>query len=293
MFKPIAQLVAEPLRHPLVQFLIVGALLGLALHWISGPTVRDDETTIEITSADIARMDAGWRGRWNRPPTAEELDGLIRAQVRERALHREAVAMGLARDDPQVRRVLVQKLERIVTDLVELSLAPTDQDLRNYFDENSENYRPSPLITFTQVFVDPDRRGDRTLKDADEFLTELKARDGVPADLDAFGDPFMLQQYYPKKERQRIAGLFGGEFADSLFDLSPGQWHGPVLSGYGTHLVYIETLTEFPLPSLDEVRERLTQDWVDLNRREITETYFADLLGKYEVTVEAAATEGP
>ena len=278
-------------RQPLVHFLAIGAVIGAAFVWIGD---RDDEQvdrTIRVRAAEISRMEAGWQARWNRPPTPKELDGLIRGQIREAALYREAVAMGLSEDDQIVRRVLVQKLETMVRDLVEMSLAPTDQDLATYFEENAERYRNPTLITFTHVFIDPDKREEQTLDDAAEILAELQALEDLTEGSEAFGDPFMLQRYYPEKDEQRIASLFGGGFATSVFELPAGQWHGPVLSGYGTHLVYVNALTEFPLPSLEEVRERVTQDWVATNREKITTQYFEDILARYDVVIEREATE--
>ena len=200
--------------------------------------------------------------------------------------------MGLDQDDPIVRRVLVQKLEGLARNLVELSLSPTDQDLAAYFAENKEQYRPEPLITFTHVFVDPDRREEQTLPDAAAMLAELQSLDNPMEDAARFGDPFMLQSYYPERTEQRIAGLFGGGFARSVFELQPGVWHGPVLSGYGTHLVYVEALDQFPDPELSDVKDRVVQDWTDQTRTEITEQYFDDLLARYEVVVERESPEG-
>ena len=280
------------IRQPLIQFVVLGALLGFAQHWMTGERVQQDETTIRSRATDVARLDAGWRARWNRAPTPEELDGLINAQVREVALHREALAMGLDRNEPVIRRVLVQKLEQIAKDLIELSLAPTDQDLEQYYLEHAEQYRPPSVITFTHVFIDPDRREERTLEDAAEILAELESRERPTEGIENFGDPFMLQRYYPEKDQQRVASLFGHGFAESVFELAPGQWHGPVLSGYGTHLVYVDGVTEFPTPPLDEVRERVTQDWVDENRRRISDQYFADLLAQYEVVIEGTSDSG-
>jgi hypothetical protein len=287
----VRKFVLNLVRQPLLHFLVLGVLLGLALQWMADDRLQEDDRTIRISATDIARLDAGWRSRWNRSSTPEELDGLVTAQIREVALHREAVAMGLDRDEPVIRRVLVQKLESIVKDLIELSLAPAEQDLQQYYDEQSGRYLPSPLITFTHVFVDPDRRGDETLQDADEILAELRSRGRPAGGIDDLGDPFMLQSYYPEKDQQRIASLFGGGFAESVFELPTGRWHGPVLSGYGTHVVWVDAHTEFPIPPLDEIRDRVTQDWVDDNRRKITEDYFAELLGRYEVVVEGRSED--
>jgi hypothetical protein len=278
-------------RQPLAHFLVIAAAIAALYAWLGDGDAAAPDRTIRITPANLSRLEAEWRARWKRAPTPEELEGLVRARVRETALYREALAMGLDEDDPVIRRVLVRKLEGIARDLVEISLSPTEQDLAAYFEAHAERYRPPPLITFTHVFIDPDRRGERTLPDADAILAELQSRGQPTEGIGDFGDPFMLQRYYPQKTEQRIASLFGREFARSVFELEPGQWHGPILSGYGTHLVYVDGRREFPTPTLAEVEERVRQDWVDERRKEITEQYFDQLLARYEVIVEPESAD--
>ena len=279
------------LRQPLLHFLLLGAALGALYTWMGRQDAGADKT-VRITAAQLSRLQAQWQARWNRPPTPDEMEGIIRQQIREAVVYQEALAMGLDQDDPIVRRVLVQKLEGMARNLVELSLSPTDQDLATYFAENKEQYRPDPLITFTHVFVDPDRREEQTLPDAAAMLVELQSLHNPMEDAERFGDPFMLQSYYPEKTEQRVSSLFGGGFARSVFELQPGVWHGPVLSGYGTHLVYVEALDEFPDPELSDVKDRVVQEWTDKTRTEITEQYFDDLLARYEVVVERESPEG-
>jgi hypothetical protein len=285
----LVKLVHELVRQPLVHFLVIGLALGVALQWFGNRQETGPDTTIRISAVDIARADAEWRSRWKRPPTQQELEGLVKARIREMVLYREAVAMGLDRDEPVIRRVLVQKLESIAKDLIELSLSPTDQDLEQYFEEHTERYRPASLITFTHAFVDPDARGDRAIEDAEKMVAELRSLGHGAGGADRYGDPFMLQRYYPEKERQRVASLFGAGFADTVFDLPTGGWHGPVLSGYGLHAVYVHNRTDFPVPPLAEVLERVRQDWVDDNRRRIVDQYFADMMARYEVVIEGPA----
>ncbi len=45
-------------------------------------------------------MVEGFTRTWQRPPTSEELEGLIRDRVREEVYYREALALGLDKDDP-------------------------------------------------------------------------------------------------------------------------------------------------------------------------------------------------
>ena len=59
----------------------------------------------------------GFSRTWQRPPTREELEGLIRDRVREEVYYREAMAMGLDQGDPIIRRRLQQKLQFVTDDI--------------------------------------------------------------------------------------------------------------------------------------------------------------------------------
>ena len=61
-------------------------------------------------------MAATFTRTWQRPPTETELKGLVDDYVREEIATREALAMGLDRDDTVIRRRLRQKLEFLVED---------------------------------------------------------------------------------------------------------------------------------------------------------------------------------
>jgi hypothetical protein len=285
---------AHLLRQPVVHFVVLGVLLGGLLSLLTDDEAAPDETTIRITTQELARMQAEWAARWRRPPTRQELDGLLDASVRERVLYREAVGMGLDRDDQMIRRVLVQKLERITNDLIELSLAPTDQDLELYYAEKAESYQPPPLITLTHVFIDRDKRGGSAASDAEALVAELGTRgEAAAAEAGRLGDRFMLEAHYSENSRQRVASLFAEAVSASAFDLAPGEWHGPAVSGYGLHAVFVHSLTEFPVPPLAEVRDAVRQDWVDEKRREITEQYYDDLLARYDVVIEGQSEGAP
>ena len=283
--------IAKVASQPLVQFLVLGAVLyGLSV-WIWGPGAEEDNKIIVVTATDFSRLDAAWRARWNRPPTNEELTGLVRDYARETALYRQALAMGLDKNDPTIRRMLGQKLQTLTQNLVELSLSPTEQELKSYFQANAERYRPPDLITFTQVFVDPDKRGDATLDDAEEILAGLRSLDDPTEGIQAFGDSFMLQRYYPQKDELQIRKLFGGGFTQSIFRLAIGEWHGPVLSGYGVHLVYVHHLGTASAPEYEMVKEQVRQDWMDERRRELQDTYINEVLARYEVVFEDVPDE--
>ena len=279
------------LKEPLFHFLVLGLLIYGGYAWLHADDAPDNEQTIVVGAGELAWMQTSFEKRWKRGPTPVELGGLVKEYVRETVLYREALAMGLDQDDTIVRRRLAQKLEFLVQDLVEVS-PPTEEALEVYFGEHLADYREPDRITFTHVFVDPDRRGAETLGDAAEIREALEKFEDPADGAKELGDPFMLQSYYPERTEAEISKLFGGEFAKSVGELSEGAWHGPVLSGYGVHVVYVHGTQTFPQPSMSEVRERVVQDWTAAKREELNAEYYTRLLDKYDVVIEEAPDGG-
>jgi peptidyl-prolyl cis-trans isomerase C len=273
------------LREPLLHFLLIGAAI-YGLYGAFAETLPEDtDKTIVVSAGEIEWMQTSWQKRWNRPPTPDEFDGLIQQYIRETVLYREALTMGLNKHDQVIRRRLAQKLEFLAKDLVALT-PPTDEELVAYFDVNKDRYQEPALYTFTQVFFNPDKRGDTTLDDAEAIKTTLVARGDAIEDAGALGDDFMLQSYYPEKDPLEIQKLFGSGFAASLMDLTPGQWHGPVLSGYGTHLVYVSSIREPSPPVFAQVLEQVVQDWTSEKSEELNEQFYANLRDNYTIVIE-------
>jgi hypothetical protein len=273
------------LREPLVHFLFIGAAIYLLYGVFAEPAVEEADKTIIVSVGEIEWMQTAWQKSWNRPPTAEEFDGLIQQFIKETVLYREALTMGLNKHDQVIRRRLAQKLEFLAKDLVALT-PPTGEELQAYFNEHREHYQEPVLYTFTQVFIDPDKRADNTLDDAEAIKAILVTRGNTIEDVGALGDDFMLQNYYPEKDALEIQKYFGSGFSESLVELSPGQWHGPVLSGYGMHLVYVSNISEPPELNFSDVRERVEQDWKTEKGEELNEKFYANLRDQYTIIIE-------
>lgn len=276
-------------KEPLLHFILAGAAIYL-LYGVFGGTDSDQaivaENTIVITKGELDWLGESWQKRWNRPPTNEEMVGLVKSHLRETVLYREAISMGLDKDDTIIRRRLAQKLEFLSQDLIRPE-PPTDEALHAFFDKNIDRYRLPELITFTHVYLDPDKREDQTLDDAEKLKAELIANDTIPGEESELGDTFMLQSYYPERTEADISKLFGREFARSIMKLDPKRWHGPVLSGYGTHLVYLQSLQVFPNPIYDQVADRVREDLESERRQQLNDEYIESLLSRYDVVIEA------
>jgi hypothetical protein len=278
------------LREPLVHFMFIGAVIYLLYGLFAEPVVEETDKTIVVTAGEVEWMQISWQKRWNRPPTAKEFDGLIQQYIKETVLYREAVTMGLNKHDMVIRRRLAQKLEFLAKDLVALT-PPTEAELLAYFAEHQADYQAPTLYTFTQVFFDPDKRGDATLDDAETIKVTLIAQGDAIDDPGALGDGLMLQNYYPKKDRTEIQRNMGSGFTDTLVTLAPGQWHGPVLSGFGVHLVYVSSVSEPPPPVFAELRERVIADWSMQRGEELNDKFYASLREQYTVVIEEPEDE--
>jgi parvulin-like peptidyl-prolyl isomerase len=160
-----------------------------------------------------------------------------------------------------------------------------------YFDEHQDRYQQPTLYTFTQVFFDPDKRGGATLDDAEAVKATLIAQGDAIDDPGALGDGLMLQNYYPQKDRAEIQRNLGSGFTETLLTLAPGQWHGPVLSGFGVHLVYVSDISEPPPPVFSEVRERVIAEWSLDRGEELNNKFYASLREQYTIVIEEPEEE--
>jgi len=274
------------LAEPLVHFLLLGALL-FAVFGLAGKSTRGGPGTIVVTRAQIDALAKGFAMTWQRAPSPSELQGLIQDRVREEVYCREAIALGLDKDDTIIRRRLRQKMEFVSED-VAAAVEPKETDLRAYLKAHPESFRIEPRLTFRHVYLDPERHRGTLAADAAQLLAELNA-EGRKADPTKEGDPFLLDHTFDGVPAGVVAKQFGDAFAAKLAELAPGRWQGPIESGYGAHLVFLAARVEGRSPSFEEARDAVRVEWSHAKRLEANESFYASLLARYTVTVEQPA----
>jgi len=276
------------LREPLVHFLA----LGLGLFLLFGVVGDSDDAAtgrIVVSTARVAQLTEIFTRTWQRPPTEQELEGLIEDHIREEVYYREALAMGLDRDDTIVRRRLRQKLEFFTDDLV-AAVDPTEEQLEAYFSGHADEFRVPSQLSFRQIYFNRDRRGKQATHDAESLLARLNGADSA-ADAAHLGDSLMLPGDYDRVFEDEVARGFGNGFAAALADLPVGRWSGPVESGFGLHLVLIRERQPRSLPPLSEVREAVEREWRNARREEAGEAFYRGLRERYIVSVERPEEE--
>ncbi|MDX2418593.1 MAG: peptidylprolyl isomerase [Xanthomonadales bacterium] len=276
--------------EPLIQFLIIGACIYGAYALFGAPEEDFRDTRVHVDSARINAFISQWESRWNRPPTREEIDGLIQSYIKEDVLYRQAVAMGLNEDDPITRRRMAQKLEFLTSDLA-MMVQPAEDELEQFFSDNSEVYRAPDRMTFSQIFFDPDSRGNTTLEDAAEALAQLQAA-GVPTEESMqMGDGFMLQSDFVSVTEAEAARQMGSGFVEAVVQLEPESWHGPVLSGYGVHLVYMYDFQKSPPAVFEDVQAAVLENWQLEQREKFNADFLENLKTRYEIVIDEIPAE--
>jgi hypothetical protein len=268
-------------REPLVHFLLIGALLFLAFD-LTQDERPDAANRILVEPSQVEQLAAQFERTWLRPPTEAELAGLIESYVRDEVYYREALAMGLDQNDPQVRRRMRLKLEFLLEDLTAAE-PPDDEVLSAYLQQHPDRFRIEPTLTVRQVYLNPDRRPDLE-GDAERILADLRAG----AAPDTFGDRSMLPAEQTAVSTSEIARTFGKTFAQEVVALEPGAWSGPLYSGLGAHLVLVTDRRAGRLPALAEVRAEVEREYLAQRRQQLKDLAYRKLREGYEVIIEPA-----
>lgn len=270
------------INEPLAHFLVLGAILFVVNGLVSNDADDTNSNRIVIDNGIIRRLGDSWAKQWNRAPTPAELDGLIDNYIREEVLFREAMAMGLDRDDTIIRRRLAQKMEFLSADLA-MQAEPTDEQLQAFLNDNSERFAEPPLISFRHVYFNLDKRGQAAKADANALRAALQD-EGI-GDSAVYGDRFMLDDEYGRVSESEVARLFGRQFAAEIFTLEQNAWTGPVDSGFGIHLVRIFERTAARVPSFEDIREKVRNEFLFDQRKEIDAAVYAGLMSRYEIII--------
>jgi len=271
------------LRDPLAHFAIGGAALFALYAWV-GPAGDPPPDRIVVGELEIERLTDTFARTWMRPPTRRELDGLIDQHVTEEILYREALALGLDRDDLIVRRRMRQKMEFLNDDLIELT-EPTEKELESFLHNNAESYAIPSRATFRQIYFNP-AAGDAAAEDRAARALEALRSDSAA---DARGDPTLLPPALADAAPIDIDRVFGTGFAAGIANAPVGEWSGPLASGFGSHLVYVEARRPAVAATLEDVRAEVTRDWQASRRTESRALLNAEMRKRYDIEIRMPA----
>ncbi len=222
---------ARLLREPLLHFLAIGGLIFLLFAAVAGPSPGPADTIV-VGPERIEQLGTGFQSVWRRPPTDDELRAMIDDFVREEIYYREALALGLDRNDTVVRRRLRQKMEFLADTGAEF-LVPVAGELEAHLLANEKTFRRGPRLAFEQIYL-----GKTSAPES--VRVSLSALQSDPlAGHSTLGERTLLPAQLRLSPPEAIDGVFGKGFFERLAEIEPGVWAGPVASAFGVHLVRI------------------------------------------------------
>ncbi len=280
------------LHEPLVHFVLIGAALFVMWEIVGRGGRSPQARQIVLTLDDLRQLQLGFTAQWQRPPTQPEMLGLIENRIKEEVLYREALAMGLDKDDTIVRRRMAQKMQFLAED-VSSAREPTREELKAWFDKNTAMFEQPARMTFRTLYFSPDRRGPRAREDAERALARLAGKPVSWSGAAALADPFMFQEYMADRTPSEIAKEFGPPFAKALFEEKPGAWTGPLESGYGWHLAFVEALAAARVPPFEEVEPDVKTAYLGSRKAEAWEDAYKKMRAKYVLALPAPPETTP
>ena len=276
------------LREPLLHFLLLGAVLfGAYAYAERGHGDAGQSKQIQLTVDELSQMVLVFRSQWRRDPTPQELRQLVEEKVHEEVLYREALALGIDKDDTIVKRRMAQKMQFLAED-VAAAREPTREELGTWYEANRDQFALPPRVSFRHLYFSPDRRGAHARDDAAAALTKLA---GQPEDSNlaaTLADGFMFQEYYRDRTPEFLGKEFGPNFALAVAKISPGSWQGPFESGFGWHLVFVDTLIPGRVPALEEVEADVKNAWLAGQKAQAWQKAYLDMRAKYTVMLPAS-----
>ncbi len=269
-------------REPLVHFIVLGGLLFAAWSQV-GPqeTTEPDDNVIVVDQTRLDHLKTLWKAQWKRDPAPEDVAAIVDRYLRQEVFYREALNMGLDKNDEIIRTRLSQKMEAVASDLSTLMQPPTDEQLRAFHKEHPDLFTLPPAFAFRQVLYLPSEAAEDNL---DVTLAALRSGGDVPPDrLRKLSVP----SDWPLTPAQTVENSFGGGFAKALSDLPVGTWSGPVRSGIGQHLVLVSENQPARLAPFEDIRDFVARQYEYYSVLDAQKRMFHELLDKYEVRISA------
>lgn len=254
-------------REPLVHFLAAGAAIWVVLAW-QGEPVDPASRTIAVTREDRARLALQWEQTLQRPPTDAELDALTEQFVREEVLYREALRLGLDRDDAVLRKRLAGKMDYLAASMAETATA-SDATLQDWLRQHPERFAPEVRYSFDQRWFATHEAAQRAMGGAEPT-----------------GEAISLPPALEQTRRREVEERFGEAFRAALDQAPVGNaWHGPVASGFGWHVVRLRARNAGRVPPLAEIRDRVEADWRSATMATRKDEAYRVLRESYRVTI--------
>jgi hypothetical protein len=173
---------------------------------------------------------------------------------------------------------------QFLTESATNALEPADTELQAHYEAFPERFTALPRIAFRQIYL-----GEAPADGVAEATLSELATGADPATL---GQRTLLPFGMGLAAPATVDGTFGPGFFDLVASVEPGLWVGPVASGFGAHLVRLDSSELATLPPFETVRGQVLFDWQGARMAELGEAAYGRMRAAYAVTRPDPASLG-
>ena len=249
-------------------------IIGFTLYLIDVALNNYDDKEIYISDQEIISLVTAWKSKVGRNPNDDEITRIINNLVEEEILYREALKLGLDKEDRIIKRRLAQKISFLKQESIPDS--PSNQDLIEYFNKNNDKYFIDPTYTFSHYFFSSENiSNERASKAYSDLLNNI----------DINSDPFFLGKNFVDLSVKKIEREFGKDFSINFVNVELNKWVGPIKSPFGHHIIYVTKYTEGYLPDITNVLKQVEVDFLQDQRDKAIENYLNKIRSEYKIYI--------
>ena len=248
-------------------------LAGFILYLIDIGLNSNDENEIYISEQEINGLINAWTSRVKRAPNDDEIIRILNDYINEEILYREALKLGLDKDDRIIKRRLGQKISFLKQETQFKN--PTTEDLINFYEKNKDLYYVSATYSFTHYYFSNEQNGKER-----SILASKKINDPY---FSIDSDPFFLGKNFVEKTESSIDRDFGKYFSKNFDNVELNTWIGPLESAYGYHIVKIKNIKDGYYPPIETIYTRLEANYATRQKEMLLNEYIEFLKTQYTV----------
>jgi peptidyl-prolyl cis-trans isomerase C len=207
----------------------------------------------------------------------EGIKTVIRELVNQELLYLDAIESNLD-EDKEFKEVLEQTKINLLKDYavnkIIAGISTTEEELKEYFEENKENYNKPESVKASHILVDNEEKANDILAELEEGLS--------------FEDAAKKYSTCPSKDVGGALGEFTKgqmvrEFEDAAFSMEVGTISKPVKTQFGYHIIKLTEKNEASESSFEEVKDQVYSQVLRLKQQSAYLAKIDELKNKYEV----------
>ena len=264
------------------QRLLIFLFLGILILVTDLAFNNENDDKITIFESEINSLIGTWVNQVGREPTLQEVDGIIKQLLDEEILYREAIKLGLDKNDIIIKRRLAQKIGFLRQEAD--SSLPSEEEVSNFYNLYIDKYLVGKRITFSHIYFSSNEADEN---DAIQALSQIKSGSSETD----FGEPFLLGKNFSSKTVTEIERSFGTKFSEEIQNIIPKGWSGPLTSEFGHHLVYVNSISDSYTPALEEIKNVVINDVILEKQNNSVKEYLKELRNKYQIEILADLNE--